>query len=71
MAEFAAGDGVRIKTGVFASFPGRVVSVSDDGLLLVVAVEIFGQTTQLHLQRWEVERPDQPPPPPPGIDYLN
>lgn len=54
--EFKAGDRVRIKSGPFASFPGRVESASDEGLLLTVAVEVFGHTTLLDLQFWEVEK---------------
>ncbi|MDQ3919995.1 MAG: hypothetical protein M3348_16140 [Acidobacteriota bacterium] len=58
--ELKAGDRVRIKSGVFASFPGRVESASDEGLLLTVAVEIFGRTTLLDLQFWEVEQIEPP-----------
>lgn len=53
--EFKAGDRVRIKSGGFASFPGRVESISDDGLLRVV-VEIFGRATPLELQPQDVEK---------------
>ena len=61
--ELKAGDRVRIKSGVFASFPGRVESVTEEGLLLTVAVEVLGGETLLDLQFWEVERtgpPDEP-----------
>jgi transcriptional antiterminator NusG len=67
--ELKAGDQVRIKSGVFKSFPGRVESATDEGLLLTVAVEIFGRTTRLDLQFWEVEKIE--PPDEPGTFYSN
>jgi transcriptional antiterminator NusG len=62
--ELRAGDRVRIKRGVFAHFPATVESVSGEGLLLTVVVEVFGRATPLDLQYWEVEKMDggaQPP----------
>ena len=59
-AEFKAGDHVRIKSGGFASFPGRVESVSGEGLLLTVVVEIFGRATPLDLQFCDVEKTGPP-----------
>lgn len=53
---FKAGDRVRIKAGPLASFPGTVESVSGEGLLLRVVVEIFGRATPLDLQYWEAEK---------------
>ncbi len=67
--ELKPGDRVRIKSGVFASFPGRVESVTEEGLLLTVSVEIFGRATRLDLQFWEVEKID--PPDEPGTFYSN
>ena len=63
-AELKAGDRVRIKRGVFAHFPATVESVSEEGLLLTVVVEVFGRATPLELQYWEVEKigGDAPPP---------
>jgi transcription termination/antitermination protein NusG len=54
-AEFKAGDHVRIKSGGFASFPGRVEDVSADGLLKIV-VEVFGRATPVELQPCDVEK---------------
>ena len=66
--EFKAGDSVRIKSGAFTSFPGRVESVSDEGLL-TVAVEVLGHTTLLDLPPWDVEKIR--PPDEPGTFYSN
>jgi transcriptional antiterminator NusG len=54
--EFKVGDHVRIKSGPFASFPGRVESVSGEGLLLRVVVEVFGRATPLDLLFSDVEK---------------
>jgi transcriptional antiterminator NusG len=54
--ELEAGDRVRIRRGAFAHFPATVESVSDDGLLVRVVVEILGRATPLDLQYWEVEK---------------
>ena len=54
--ELKAGDRVRIRGGPFASFPATVESVSEEGLLLRVVVEILGRATPLDLQHWEVEK---------------
>jgi transcriptional antiterminator NusG len=62
--ELKAGDRVRIKRGPFANFPATVESVSEEGLLLTVVVEIFSRSTPLDLQYWEVERIKGGPPPP-------
>jgi transcriptional antiterminator NusG len=58
--EFKAGDHVRIRSGPLASFPGRVESVSDDGLLLRVLVEVFGRATPLELLYCDVEKTGPP-----------
>ena len=55
MAEYNVGDKVRIKTGAFASFGGEVESVSAEGLLLKVAITVYGRTTSLDLMSSEVE----------------
>ncbi len=56
MTEYEVGDRVRIKTGVFQSFTGRVEAVGPESLLLTVSVEIFGRATPLELAAHEVER---------------
>jgi transcriptional antiterminator NusG len=67
-AKLKAGDTVRIKSGVFASFPAKVEGVSEDGLLLRASVEVFGRATPLELQFWEVEKVE---PPEPNTFYSN
>lgn len=56
MDEYKIDDHVRIKAGPFASFPGRVVWVAPESLLLTVEVKIFGRRTPLELRFDEVER---------------
>ncbi len=58
-----AGDRVRIKRGPLAHFPATVESVSDDGLLLTVIVEMLGRAATLDLQYWEVEKIEGEAPP--------
>ena len=47
---------VRIKSGPFASFPGKVVEVSEEDSKLVVMVEIFGRLTPVELRFDDIER---------------
>jgi transcriptional antiterminator NusG len=61
--ELKPGDRVRIKSGPLASFPGTVESVSEEGLLVRVVVEIFGRATPLDLQYCDVEKFEGPLPP--------
>jgi len=61
--ELKAGDRVRIKSGPLAHFPATVESVSEEGLLVRVVVEVFGRATPLDLQYWEVKKIGREPPP--------
>ena len=67
-AKLKAGDTVRIKSGPFASFPAKVESVSEDGLLLTASVEVFGRATPLELMFCDVEKIE---PPGPNTFYSN
>ena len=58
MAEYKAGDIVRIKVGPFASFAGRVETISPEAERLTVAVTIFGRSTPVELSYDEVEKGD-------------
>src|SRR5262249_17080275 len=54
--EYANGDLVRVSRGPFDGFPGRVVGV--DGDRLVVDVEVFGRSTPVLLSPEDVVRID-------------
>lgn len=54
--EFEAGQTVRIRTGAFAAFTGRVEEVRVETGTLTVAVRIFGRTTPIELPFRDVEK---------------
>jgi transcription termination/antitermination protein NusG len=53
---FAVGDMVRIKSGPFLAFTGRVQEVDDDNGRLKVRVSIFGREEPIELRFLEVEK---------------
>jgi ATP-dependent Clp protease ATP-binding subunit ClpA len=53
---FSAGDQVRIKSGPFASFTGRVEAVDKETVSLKVLVNIFGRPVPLALRFHDVEK---------------
>jgi hypothetical protein len=53
---FKLGDTVRIKTGAFASFTGKIVGINQARQLLKVAVEVFGRLTPIKLKFSEVDK---------------
>lgn len=59
------GDVVRIKSGPFAMFTGKVEGINQSKSLLKVKLDIFGRTTPLKLSFSEVEKLNSPPPAPP------
>ena len=56
MATFRLGDVVRIKTGAFAAFTGRIEGINQAQRLLKVVVEIFGRVTPIKLKFSDVEK---------------
>ncbi len=54
--EFESGEAVRVKTGAFKDFSGRVMSVDYDKSRLEVFVSIFGRDTPVDLAFNEVEK---------------
>ena len=52
---FRLGDTVRVLSGPFASFTGKVEGINQSKRLLKVRVEIFGRTTPIKLGYTDVE----------------
>lgn len=53
--DVAAGDKVKIKEGGFEGFEGVVDSVDDANGEVTVLIEIFGRSTPVKLEHWQVE----------------
>ena len=53
---FRLGDVVRIKSGPFASFTGRIEGINQAKSLLKVRVEIFGRDEPIKLKFLDVEK---------------
>lgn len=54
--EFNAGDIVKIKDGAFENFEGTITSVDPDRGKLQIEVTIFGRSTPVEVEYWQVER---------------
>jgi transcriptional antiterminator NusG len=57
---FELGETVRIKSGPFASFTGKVEGINQAKSLLKVAVTIFGQVKYVKLRFLDVEKVSVP-----------
>ncbi len=53
---FNVGDAVKINSGPFENFDGLVEEVNTQKGVVVVAVTIFGRSTPVELEYWQVER---------------
>ena len=53
--EFSPGDRVKIKEGTFESFEGTVDTVDEASGRVNVLIEIFGRSTPVELEYWQVE----------------
>ena len=53
---FSLGDTVRIKSGPFASFTGKIEGINQTKSLLKVMVNIFGRARPLKLRYLDVEK---------------
>lgn len=54
--EFEIGETVIIKDGAFANFEGSVESVDPDKGKVTLLVNIFGRSTPVELEYWQIER---------------
>ncbi len=54
--EFRKGDQIKIREGAFESFEGTVESIDEDRGIVKVIVEIFGRSTPLDIEYWQIEK---------------
>ena len=52
---FRAGDRVRVKEGYFQNFEGDVESVDEANGRVTVMINIFGRSTPVELEHWQIE----------------
>ena len=54
--EFKKGDQIKIREGAFESFEGTVDSIDQDRGIVKVIVKIFGRSTPLDIEYWQIEK---------------
>ena len=54
--DFTPGDIVKIKEGTFESFEGSIDGIDESTGKISVLIEIFGRSTPVELEYWQVER---------------
>jgi transcriptional antiterminator NusG len=52
---FAAGERVKINEGTFENFEGEVDSIDETNGRVTVMINIFGRSTPVELEYWQVE----------------
>ena len=53
--EFKKGDQIKIREGAFENFEGVVDSIDQERGIVKVIVSIFGRSTPLDIEYWQVE----------------
>lgn len=53
--QFSSGDVVKIREGTFENFEGTVEAVDEHNGKISVLIEIFGRSTPVELDHWQVE----------------
>jgi transcriptional antiterminator NusG len=56
--KYKHGDHVRIKEGTFANFEGNIDGIDEANGRVTVMVNIFGRTTPVDIEYWQVESVD-------------
>jgi transcriptional antiterminator NusG len=54
--DFSPGDTVKIKEGTFESFEGTIDAIDEASGKITVLIEIFGRSTPVELEYWQVEK---------------
>lgn len=54
--EFTKGDQIKIREGAFENFEGFVDSIDNERSIVKVIVTIFGRSTPLDIEYWQIER---------------
>lgn len=54
--EFEKGDQIKIREGAFENFEGMVDSIDSDRGIVKVIVTIFGRSTPLDIEYWQIEK---------------
>jgi transcriptional antiterminator NusG len=54
--DFKKGDQIKIREGPFESFEGTVEAIDQDRGIVKVIVEIFGRSTPLDIEYWQIEK---------------
>ena len=54
--EFEKGDRIKIREGAFENFEGIVDSIDQERGVVSVIVEIFGRSTPLDIEYWQIEK---------------
>jgi transcription termination/antitermination protein NusG len=61
---YRLGDVVRIKSGPFAQFTGKIEGINQSKFLFNVKLEIYGRATPVQVSFSDAEKVDSPPTPP-------